>query len=119
MLIVFLPIFVVDVRITFVYNFVAPSKNNRLNKYLKETIFFMKKKLGFQIRYSTNDAIVQLVYKICGSFEKGPFTLGVFIDLSKVFDGVEHFILLKKIELYGITDKNFAWFESYLSNRKQ
>ena len=35
------------------------------------------------------------------------------------FDAVDHSILLKKLKLYGITDKNFAWFESYLSNRKQ
>ena len=46
-------------------------------------------------------------------------TLGVFIDLSKVFDTVNHSILLKKLKLYGITDKNPAWFQSYLSNRKQ
>ena len=39
--------------------------------------------------------------------------------MSKVFDEVDHFILLKKLKLYGITAKNLAWFESYLSNKKQ
>ena len=39
--------------------------------------------------------------------------------MSKAFDTVDHSILLKKLKLYGITDKNLAWFESYLSNRKQ
>ena len=53
------------------------------------------------------------------SFEKEQFTLGVFIDLSKAFDTVHHSISLKKLKLDGITDKNLAWFESYLSNRKQ
>ena len=52
-------------------------------------------------------------------FEKEQFGLGVFIDLSKAFDTVDHLILLKKLTLYSITDKNLAWFESYLSNRKQ
>ena len=66
-----------------------------------------------------NDGIVQLVDKIFDSFEKEQFTLGVFIDLSKAFDIVDHSILLKKLKFYGITDKNLAWFESYLSNRKQ
>ena len=51
--------------------------------------------------------------------KKQQFTQGVFIDLPKAFDTVDHSILLKKMKLYGITDKNLARFESYLSNRKQ
>ena len=39
--------------------------------------------------------------------------------MSKAFDTVDHSILLKKLQLYGITDKNLTWFQSYLSNRKQ
>ena len=41
------------------------------------------------------------------------------IDLPKAFDTVDHSILLKKLELYGITDRNHSWFKNYLSNRKQ
>ena len=91
---------------------------NRLYKYLKENILY-EKQFGFQSEYSTNDAIVHLVEKTFDSFEKEQFTLGVFIDLSKAFDTVDHSILLKNLKLYGITDKNLAWFERYLSNRKQ
>ena len=39
--------------------------------------------------------------------------------MSKAFDTDDYSILLKKLKLYGITDKNLAWFQSYLSNRKQ
>ena len=39
--------------------------------------------------------------------------------MSKAFDTVDHSVLLKKLKLYVITDKNLAWFQSYLSNRKQ
>ena len=90
---------------------------NRLYKYLKENNILYEKQFGFQSGYSTNDAIIQLVDKIFYSFEKEQFTLGVFIDLSKVFDTVDHSILLIKLKFYGITDKNLAWSESYLSNR--
>ena len=39
--------------------------------------------------------------------------------MSKAFDTVDHTILLKKLEVYGITVAKFAWFRSYLTNRKQ
>ena len=47
------------------------------------------------------------------------FALGVFIDLSKAFDTVDHNILLEKVSMYGIKGNNLKWFHSYLSNRKQ
>ena len=92
---------------------------NGLYKNLKENNILYEKQFSFQRGYSTNDAIVQLVDKYFDSFEKEKFTLGVFIDLSKAFDTVDHSILLKKLKFYDVTDKNLAWFESYLSNRKQ
>ena len=57
--------------------------------------------------------------KIFHSFEKQQFTQGVFNDFSKTFDKVDYSNLLKKLKLYGITDKNHLCFESYLSNKKQ
>ena len=92
---------------------------NRLYKYLTENNILYEKHFGFQSEYSTNDVIVQLVDKSFDSFKRDQFTVGVFINLSKEFDTVDHSILLKKLKLYGITDKNPAWFESYLSNRNQ
>ena len=52
-------------------------------------------------------------------FNKNIYTLGVFIDLSKAFDTVNHEILLKKLSHDGIKNKSLDWFTCYLSNRKQ
>ena len=43
----------------------------------------------------------------------------MFVDLSKAFDTVDHQILLKKLEYYGIAGNNLRWFENYLKDRQQ
>ena len=92
---------------------------NRLNKYLTTEKFLYSKQFGFQTGLSTEHGILKLVDQIYESFEKEPYTLGVFIDLSKVFDTVDHTILTKKLGMYGIKGINLAWFRSYLANRIQ
>ena len=92
---------------------------NRLYQYLTENKILYPKQFGFQTGHSTEHAIVQLVDQILEFFEYNKYTLGVFISLSKAFVTVDHSILLKKLELYGVTDRNHSWFKNYLSNRKQ
>ena len=70
---------------------------NRLYKYLTENNLLYCKQFGFQKGHSPEHAILQLVEQINQSFEKNEFTLGVFVDLSKAFDTVDHQILIKKL----------------------
>ena len=57
--------------------------------------------------------------QITETFSQGKYALGIFIDLSKAFDTVNHNILLEKLKAYGIQPENLKWFRSYLSKRKQ
>ena len=62
----------------------------------------MKKQYGFQKELFTEHAILQLIDQTNNSFQKNHFTLGIFIDLLKVFDTVYYSILIKKIKtLWG------------------
>ena len=62
---------------------------------------------------------MELVTKISQAIDNNEYTIGVFLDLSKAFDTVNHDILLHKLEHYGIRGVALNWFQNYLSNRKQ
>ena len=78
----------------------------------------MKNNLAFKEITQLNMPYFNL-QEILQTLEKGDYTLGVFIDLSKAFDIVDHQILIEKLQYYGIDSTALEWFKSYLSNRKQ
>ena len=59
-----------------------------------------------------------LAKSITNAFEKKEHVLGIFLDLSKAFDTIDHTILLDKLWHYGIRGRAHQWFNSYLSERK-
>ena len=92
---------------------------NRVYSYFIKNNFLYKKQFGFQQNCSTDQAILNLIDEICEAFDKKQYMLGVFIDLSKAFDTVDHTILLEKLHMYGVKENIYTWFLSYLSNRMQ
>ena len=92
---------------------------NRLQKHLKDRNILYDKHFAFQTDYSTDHAFAQLIDQIYKAFEEKKYPLGVFIDLAKGFSTVDHSVLLRKVELYGTTDRNYAWIKSYLLNHLQ
>ena len=91
----------------------------RLISYIDKFQLLYKYQYGFRKKHSTEHALIELVDQIRLSMDNKQMTCGIFIDLSKAFDTVDHQILIGKLEHYGIRGTALELFKSYLSNRKQ
>lgn len=92
---------------------------NRLVSFLEFNNIFTNSQFGFRKGRGINDALVKFTESILNAIDKKEQSVGLFLDLSKAFDMVNHDILIKKLQLYGIRGLAKDWFISYLSNRKQ
>jgi hypothetical protein len=90
----------------------------RLYFFLEQNSILYDGQYGFRPKRSTIDAVHDFVSNIHEAFECKKHSLGVFLDLLKAFDTINHNILLTKLSWYGIRGKALDWFRSYLSNRK-
>ncbi len=78
-----------------------------------------KRQYGFRKQMSTSLAKIELVEEITNSLDNHEATVGVFIDLKKAVDTVDHSILIEKLYHYGIRGTANKWICSYLMNRYQ
>ena len=67
----------------------------------------------FRLNLSTNNALLSIIENIQTDLDNGNFSAGVFIDLKKAFDIVDHDILLKKLEYYGVRELSRDLLQSY------
>ena len=67
---------------------------------------------GFRSKHSTTHALISITKIIQVALDSGNFACGIFIDLQKAFDTVDHDILLNKLNHYGIRGSPSSWFES-------
>jgi len=89
-----------------------------LNFWNKHNVIY-KYQFGFRKNHSTTLALIEITDNIYKWLDDQYFVMGLYIDLQKAFDTLNHEILLKKLYNYGIRGNMINWFRDYLTNRKQ
>ena len=93
---------------------------NRITEFIEQYNILNRCQFGFRKNYSTSDALIHLINKVSSAVDQRETTVGVFLDISKAFDTLDHQILFTKLEHYnGIRDAAPQWIKSYFSCRWQ
>ena len=92
---------------------------NRLVNFLSTYNILHENQYGFRKQHSTDLALLDIYDKISSALSNRLHTIGIFLDLSKAFDTIDHNILLTKLHHYGIRGTPLALLTDYLHNRKQ
>ena len=93
--------------------------HNRITNFIDCLDILYCCQFGFHKKYSTALSLIHLIHKTATAIDRSEYTVGIFLDLSKAFDTLDHQILLSKLEHYGIRGPALSWLKSYLSNCMQ
>ena len=89
-----------------------------INFFQKHSILY-KHQFGFRKNYSTSLALLDIIDECYKNLDQHKKVVGIYFDLQKAFDTVDHGILLHKLYSYGIRGVMYKWLKNYLTGRKQ
>jgi hypothetical protein len=91
--------------------------HTRLSEFF--TTILTKHQYGFRKNLNTELVLINFYQSLIDKLDKGFIGFGLFIDLKKAFDTVDHTIVLRKLARYGVCGPVLSWFKDYLSGRTQ
>ena len=92
---------------------------DQLTKYVNESKVLCENQFGFRKSKNITDALFLLTRDFNEAIIKNKRSMVVFLDLAKAFDTVDRTKLLRKLQLLGVKENAYKWFESYFENRVQ
>lgn len=91
----------------------------RMLSFFHKINFFSNCQFGFREKLNTENALLEFLNYIYTFLHNKSKVCGLFVDIKKAFDMVDHNKLLQKLQDIGLRGKSYLWFSSYLSNRYQ
>lgn len=91
----------------------------RVYTFLTENNILYPYQFGFRKNHSTSLALIDVIDNIYSCLDNNETVVGIYVDLQKAFDTVDHNILLYKLYNCGVRGIAHKWFVNYLYNRKQ
>ena len=91
----------------------------RMIEFIDKHAILSDSQYGFREHRSTYMPLLKLIDKITLELDKKNYSLGIFLDLSKAFDTINHKILINKLNCYGFRGIALDWLKSYLAYREQ
>ena len=92
---------------------------NQLSKYISDLNILSPFQSGFRANFSTTTTLVKFTNDVFSALGNSKLVGAIFIDLTKAFDLVDHYLLLDKLYNIGLSRQALLWFSSYLHNRRQ
>ena len=92
---------------------------DQLNNYFVSYGLISLNQYGFKKNCSRNETVLDIYNKILDNMDKKLITCSIFLDLRKAYDTINHTILIKKLEKYGIRGLPLQLLASYLTDRQQ
>jgi len=93
--------------------------HTRMLKFINDHNCLYKFQFGFRAKHTTSLALTVLIDYISQAFNSNENVIGIFLDLRKAFDTIDHDILLGKLCKYGFRGNAIDLIRNYLSGRKQ
>ena len=92
---------------------------NQISSFFERNELFSINQYGFRAAHCTEHAAIELTDRIITKMDNNEIPIGIFLDLSKAFDTINHKILLSKLKYYGISGVPLQLLDNYLTNRSQ
>ena len=91
--------------------------HDQTNKFLSENNILYNFQSGLRINYSTKLCLAHLMDRKLKEFDEGLLSGMILTDLQKVFDTINHKVLLQKLKAIRFSEQSLQWFRSYLCDQ--
>ena len=92
--------------------------HNAVYSFLCENDLICIRQSGFRSKHSTETALIKIIDDLIFNLDNDRVSGMVLVDYLKAFDMIDHTLLLKKLEVYGLNRDSLQWFISYLKEIK-